>query len=440
MAQNSSSKKKRFKKNHSLTSVERDELDSEIESLIFKLDSHDGWKIPDGYRGSGTALIDAVYSIQMDYYKDVVPLIDKFLMSQGVDVSTEEISLSNLRTILGRIGEGLTGVERELALNNFFGSERRIQKVDAKSVVIADACNIILENLPLDTRDDFEQIQELPEDEYEAVVRYVLDRLQEVKGIGVATSRYFLILLGFNLVKPDVRVKKWFRSNMSWPKGKFSDVIDDVWLNDETLAIEIENSIKRLQKSGKTSRSIREVEHEIWQEESTGLPKKFESLVKYLFTAEEMVSPVTREVLSAVNELKGIARRFSDEEMSEIGPWWQKVRVNPEIAMKRFPPGVWKIGYVSDGRPFIKPGMYRPTPTNAKFYITDHNGKTKCPPDEYSNSKALQKLLEVSGIDLTKLNPFTFMPVDGAWPINGDYVSIQVVKTQSPTWFEWVSD
>ena len=80
----------------------------------------------------------------------------------------------------------------------------------------------------------------------------VLAQLQRTKGVGPATAKYFLILLGIDGVKVDTLLASWVRTRMG----------------DQTMSVEAINDLVTRVAAEKFNRAAKELDYAIWSYES----------------------------------------------------------------------------------------------------------------------------------------------------------------------------
>jgi hypothetical protein len=247
-------------------------LDNALTRVIAWADSEaiprERWKTPDGYRSTGYAVLDAVYSQQQNYERIIRPLMHRFSDRFGADNALLDVNW--LQGTLASAGGILAGAARGIQLGSFVGNNSRTGygKLLYKGIVVENLCSTLLAYrspavvTPLNSIDDFSQIFSLSHPAFDREVMSFRRRIEGatggVRGIGVATSRYLLILLGQNKVKPDIHINWWFRTHLG-AAARFTD---------EEIAVEVEECVVRLQAAEVTRKSVRDVDHLLWNMKS----------------------------------------------------------------------------------------------------------------------------------------------------------------------------
>jgi hypothetical protein len=216
----------------------------------------------DGYRSTGFAAIDALYAANAQYKSvenvkaEISPMLDRWFGDGPAYPSFSIQSLLELYRWAENNEEGLSSPE--FLAQHFFRNRSRIGgrlKADA----LRDFCETLsvahhrIPGLPspLNTIEDFDLLWSLPNAD-----RYgdsIVSLLRQIRGIGPATPRYFLLLTGAPFIKPDVMVQRFV-----------SDVLGRNVLIEE-LAPLLEPAILYVIRSHNYPYTVARIDHLIWR-------------------------------------------------------------------------------------------------------------------------------------------------------------------------------
>jgi hypothetical protein len=148
-------------------------------------------------------------------------------------------------------------------LEDFFDNHTKVLGgTKAKARVVVEACEQLLtiQNRipsifrPLSSKGDFHELMhKKPEDRLFALDVVQRDLL-EIKGMGIATVRYFLLLLGLEFVKPDRMLIKWVQSALGSEAAQPTPLL---------TAQLLETAILKLREEG-YDLTFRDVDYLVW--------------------------------------------------------------------------------------------------------------------------------------------------------------------------------
>ena len=176
------------------------------------------WPKPDGYRSTGLAAIDAVFSANARY-QSVINIIDRIrpILRQNypTDADLMWFDLVALFSLHDQIAEQYPDQPlAEFLADNLYqnrsvvGGRRKSIVVDALSRRITTSHQRVRGIPgPLVNSSDFDAMFALPN--RRILGEQLLTDMQRVGGVGPATARYFLLLLGGPYVKPDVMTRRF---------------------------------------------------------------------------------------------------------------------------------------------------------------------------------------------------------------------------------------
>ncbi|MGP0032122.1 MAG: hypothetical protein ACLPVF_16655 [Acidimicrobiales bacterium] len=222
--------------------------------------------VPDGYRSAALALIDAVFSSRSHYssVKNVIDRVTKTTNQRDEDTFTvaKLLSLLDQRTHWREHGPD---IDAELA--DFFGNRSSAPGggwPKARLVVELGQRMIDFESrhpglgIQLDSKSGFAAIEGLSADDRLAALDTIDRDLSELPGVGTATTRYLLLLMGVQVVKPDRMLIRWVQGALGGEAAPPSA---------GRTAELLEQAIERLQHEG-CRLSVREIDHLIWRVQS----------------------------------------------------------------------------------------------------------------------------------------------------------------------------
>ncbi len=241
-------------------------LEQAVTHLISRvLERHGDLPSHAGYDSTGLAAIDAVFSANAQYTSvqnivtRITPSIAKWC---GDDVTYRVFTLSRLLQLYAWIEEGSTTTNAaEHLANSFFGNRARIGGRLKADALESFAARILTAHerlprveAPLDDLSDFQTIWSTAgaRDVGNALVRDAT----AVRGIGLATARYFLLLTGGPFVKPDRMTERFVAGVL----GRSTSQVETT----ELLETAIDRSIRQ---NGYTY-SVPRIDHLIWRIES----------------------------------------------------------------------------------------------------------------------------------------------------------------------------
>ena len=169
--------------------------------------------VPDGYSSTMLAAIDSVYSANA-LYQSVLNIVNrlrgKMESSLKPGESLEKFDLEYLLKIHENTISKFSYEEPSDALADHLYGNRSVIGGQRKAIVVENLARQVLSahervegiDEPLSSYQDFQELWRSPESR-KTSERLLFD-IQKVRGIGPATARYFLLLLGGPFVKPDV--------------------------------------------------------------------------------------------------------------------------------------------------------------------------------------------------------------------------------------------
>lgn len=161
----------------------------------------DALRVPDGYRDSGLALIDAIFSIRAHYTgaQDVVRRYAEFAGVQVVPL--DPVSGSPDRHGIPDILANLAGIDAATVANDIFDNRSRSGGHMKAALVVTAATRLVKEDCR--TRED------VALDDSAASYTEQKRAWTDIPGLGWVTFEYFRLLCGAETVKPDVMVLRW---------------------------------------------------------------------------------------------------------------------------------------------------------------------------------------------------------------------------------------
>ncbi|GGI07892.1 hypothetical protein [Egicoccus halophilus] len=208
----------------------------------------DGLQIPDGYRDSGLAVVDAVFSIQARY-EGVTRVVSSY--AEWADL-TEIAPLPVERDApdhhdVSMLANRLSAVSGEAAANDVFDNRSGTHRLKAELVI--DAAQALVaagvrrrQDVALTPNDETYETQKLA--------------WTSVDGLGPVTFEYFRMLCGAESSKPDVMVIAWLHEVLGQDFG-WRDALDLMSaLRDE------------LTRRWGVDVSLRAVDHTVWRHQS----------------------------------------------------------------------------------------------------------------------------------------------------------------------------
>lgn len=226
---------------------------------------HNSLPLPDGYRSVGLAVIDATFSANSRYgavlniMQKIKPALDSVKPS---DAEYEWFDLDYLLMVHENVRSAYPTLSPEDALANHLYFNRAVIGGHRKSLVVESFAHQIqsahtrhpLIKSRLNNFADFQALWSQPN--RHVIGEYLIADLQRVRGIGPATARYFLLLVGGPYVKPDVMTMRFV-----------SRVLGRNVLPDETSRL-LERAINELISEEGWPFTVPQVDHLIWQVES----------------------------------------------------------------------------------------------------------------------------------------------------------------------------
>jgi hypothetical protein len=218
------------------------------------------WLVPDDYSGVGYAIIDAVMAVRQDYHQKVAPMMAHLESTYGSDTPSHDINW--LLALFDTVADGATGEDRGRALaTKLFDNNTKIAGRYKGLIMEFLARRLAKYTSPavssgLSTKDDW-----FPLRASGVAGRLERNRLRAniagssgIAGVGEATSRYLMILMGCPEVKPDQHTT-WFVIDHSGTHQTLSECQVA-----ETLTDACEYAIS----NGWTPHSLRDIDHLIW--------------------------------------------------------------------------------------------------------------------------------------------------------------------------------
>ena len=218
--------------------------------------------VPDGYSSTMLAAIDSVYSANA-LYQSVLNIVNrlrgKMESSLQPGESLEKFDLEYLLRVHENIISKFIYEEPSDALADHLYGNRSVIGGQRKAIVVGNLARQVLTahervegiNEPLKSYQDF-QVLWRSSDSRKTSERLLLD-IQKVRGIGPATARYFLLLLGGPFVKPDIMCMRFV-----------SRALGVGVTADETSSL-LEVAISQLIVEEGWSYSVPVIDHWIWQ-------------------------------------------------------------------------------------------------------------------------------------------------------------------------------
>lgn len=161
----------------------------------------DALRIPDGYRDSGLALIDAIFSIRA-HYTGARNVVRRYAEFAGVQVvPLDPVSGSRDRHGIPDVLTNLAGVDPTRAANDILDNRSRSGGRLKAALVVTAATRLLEKNCR--TRED------VALDDSAASYTEQKRAWTDITGLGWVTFEYFRLLCGAETVKPDVMVLRW---------------------------------------------------------------------------------------------------------------------------------------------------------------------------------------------------------------------------------------
>ena len=226
----------------------------------------DNLVVPDGYRSTALALIDAVFSTRA-HYGSVEKVIAQVTQSTGRG-DEESFTIAELLDLLEQSAQWREqGPDVDRSLTAFFGNKgvapggvwtkaRLVVELGLRLVGFGDRYPAY--GIQLNSKAGFAAIAALAADDRLAVLDAIEHDLSELSGVGTATTRYLLLLMGVEVVKPD-------RMLIRWVQGALGG--EDAPPSPRRTADLLERAIGQLQDEG-CELSVREIDHLIWRVQS----------------------------------------------------------------------------------------------------------------------------------------------------------------------------
>jgi len=243
-------------------SLLKEKIKDLVESTIQK---HGALPETDGYRSTGLAVIDAVFSANARY-ESVEKIIKrlKYALSE-INDSDPHFEWFNLEYLI-EVHDGLQQVfpdenfEDSLAdrlyLNrSIIGGERKAIMVDRLARQLLSACERISLLTNIQNGVGFFESLWQRSNRLEVGNR-IMDDLTSLKGIGPATSRYLLLLLGGPYVKPDVMTTRFVLETI----GKK--------MSESQVSFLLETAINQLLSENCWKYTVPQIDHLIWRFQS----------------------------------------------------------------------------------------------------------------------------------------------------------------------------
>lgn len=257
-----------------LPSGQRD-VDIVKESVIRLVEltiSHHG-ELPthDGYRSVALAIIDAVFSANAQYggvinvLNRTKPYLEKWFGTSGESGGTfEQVGAEALVTVYSNFEKKVGPDVASYLAENLYQNRARIgghlksavvREVAARLISIEDRVRELHITGPLNTAKDFDAIW--TGSNGAKVGEAIMQDLCAIPGIGVATSRYLLLLLGGPYVKPDRMTMRFVQRVLN----------NGAILEADTMRI-LEAAIQQAREEQGWTYSTPRIDHLIWQLES----------------------------------------------------------------------------------------------------------------------------------------------------------------------------
>jgi hypothetical protein len=245
--------------------------DSVIKLVNVTLSHHGELPMHDGYRSVALAILDAVFSANAQYSGVVnvlnrtKPYLTKWFGVQGEDDDTyENVGAEALVTIYSNFEKRVGADVASYLAENLFQNRARIgghlkaavvREVALRLLTITDRVRGLEITGPLNIAKDFDAIWEGSNSSKAGEA--IMQDLCAIPGIGVATSRYLLLLLGGPYVKPDRMTMRFVQRVLN--NGNI--------LEADTMRI-LEAAIQQARDEEGWSYSTPRIDHLIWQVES----------------------------------------------------------------------------------------------------------------------------------------------------------------------------
>jgi len=219
----------------------------------------------DGYQSTGLAAIDAVFAANAKYggvlniKKHLRPRLAPYFPNDEWLIGFDLHALISLHDFIANRSPG--NDRGDLLADDLYrnrsviGGHRKALVVEALAQKMKTA-HLKVKGLPgpLNSIKDFDDLWQSPN--RMELGKRLISFIQEVQGIGPATSRYFLLLVGGPYVKPDVWTMRWTSRVLGRTVGE-----------SETTTL-LEAAISELITEHQWSYSVPRVEHLIWLFES----------------------------------------------------------------------------------------------------------------------------------------------------------------------------
>ena len=243
--------------------------DSVIELVKLTLSHHGDLPMHDGYRSVALAIIDAVFSANAQY-GGVINVLDRtkpylakwFGVPGEIDDTFEHVGAEALVAVYSNFEKKVGGDVASYLAQNLYQNRARIGG-HLKSAVVREVASRLLtigdRGLgiagPLNTAKDFDDIWTGTNGSQ--VGEAIMQDLCAIPGIGVATSRYLLLLLGGPYIKPD-------RMTMGFVQRVLNN---GTILEADTIRI-LEAAIQQARDEQGWNYSTPRIDHLIWKVES----------------------------------------------------------------------------------------------------------------------------------------------------------------------------
>lgn len=228
--------------------------------------TRDNLVLPDGYQSTALALIDAVFSTRA-HYASVEKVIAQVTQSTGRG-DDESFTIAELLDLLEQSTQWREqGPDVDRALTAFFGNKGVAPGgglTKARLVVELGVRLVDFEarypgyGIQLNSKAGFAAIAELTAKDRLPVLETIDHDLSELPGVGTATTRYLLLLMGVEVVKPD-------RMLIRWVQGALGG--EDAPPSPRRTADLLEQAIALLQRE-RPELTVREIDHLIWRVQS----------------------------------------------------------------------------------------------------------------------------------------------------------------------------
>ena len=234
-----------------------------VENLINDtIDRYGDLPMHDGYQSPALAATDALFSANAQYRSvenmmtRISPILDNWF---GDGPAYRSFSIEALLDVFRWAEDNDKGLSSPEFLAKFFFQNHSRIGGRLKADALRDFCesmstmHLRVAELPhpLNTAEDFEDVWLRPD--AERIGSSVIAHLRQIRGIGPATPRYFLLLTGAPFIKPDVMVQRFV-----------SDVLDRHVVIEE-LAPLLEPAILYVIRSNKLPYTVPRIDHLIWR-------------------------------------------------------------------------------------------------------------------------------------------------------------------------------